>query len=67
MVTAGMKLKDTCSLEEKPMTNLDSVLKKAETLLTKVHIVKAMFFLLVMYGCEGWTECQRILFLNFGV
>ena len=37
------------------------------TLLTKVHIVKAMVFLLVIYGCEGWTECQRILFLNFGV
>ena len=38
------------------MTNLDSVLKsKDNTLLTKVHIVKAMVFPVVMYGCESWT------------
>ena len=44
MVTAAMKLKDACSLEEK-ITNLDSVLKSRDiTLLIKVHIVKAMFF-----------------------
>ena len=47
------------------MTNLDSVLKCRDvTLLTKVHIVKAVFFPVVMYGCESWTikkaECQRI-------
>ena len=47
------------------MTNLDSVLKSRDiTLLTKVHIVKAVVFLVVMYGCEGWTikkaERQRI-------
>ena len=47
------------------MTNLDSVLKSRDvTLLTKVHIVKAMVFPVVMYGCESWTikkaECQRI-------
>ena len=47
------------------MTNLDSVLKSRNiTLLTKVHIVKAMVFPAVMYGCESWTikkvECQRI-------
>ena len=47
------------------MTNLDSVLKSRDiTLLTKVHIVKAMVFPLVMYSCEGWTikkaEHQRI-------
>ena len=47
------------------MTNLDSVLKSKDiTLLTKVHIVKAMVFPVVMYGCESWTvkdaECQRI-------
>ena len=46
------------------MTNLDSVLKSKDiTLLTKVHIVKAMVFLVVMYQCESWTikkaECQR--------
>ena len=38
------------------MTNLDSILKNRNiTLLTKVHIVKAMIFPVVMYGCEGWT------------
>ena len=38
------------------MTNLDSVLKCRDvTLLTKVHIVKAVFFPVVMYGCESWT------------
>ena len=47
------------------MTNLDSVLKSRDiTLLTKVHIVKAMVFPVVTYGCESWTikkaECQRI-------
>ena len=49
----------------KAMTNLDSVLKTRDiTLLTKVCIVKAMVFPVVMYGCESWTikkaECQRI-------
>ena len=39
------------------MTNLDSVLKSKDiTLLTKVHIVKAMVFPAVMYGCESWTK-----------
>ena len=47
------------------MTNLDSVLKSRDiTLLTKIHIVQAMVFLVVMYGCESWTikkiERQRI-------
>ena len=55
MVTAAMKLKDACSLEE-VMTNLDSILKSRDiTLLTKVHLVKAMTFPVVMYGCESWT------------
>ena len=55
-VTVAMKLKDTCSLEEKLMTNLDSILKsRAITLPTKVHVVKAMVFPVVMYGCESWT------------
>ena len=41
---------------KKSMTNLDSVLKSRDiTLLTKVHIVKAMVFPVVMYGCESWT------------
>ena len=63
MVTAAMKLKDACSLEEK----LDklSVLKSRDiTLPTKIHLVKAMVFPVVVYGCESWTikkaECQRI-------
>ena len=52
-------------LGRKAMTNLYSVLKSRDiTLLTKVHIVKAMFFPVVMYGCESWTinkaECQRV-------
>ena len=56
MVTAAMKLKDTCSLEEKAMTNLDSILKSRDiTMRTKVHLVKAMVFPVVMYGCESWT------------
>ena len=47
------------------MTNLDSVLKSRDiTLPTKVHLVKAMVFPVVMYGCENWSikksECQRI-------
>ena len=43
-------------LGRKAMTNLDSILKSREvTLLTKVHLVKAMFFPIVMYGCESWT------------
>ena len=47
------------------MTNLDSILKSRDiTLLTKVHLVKAMVFPVVVYGCENWTikkaECQRI-------
>ena len=61
MVTAAMKLKDSCSLEE----NVDSILKSKDiTLSTKVHVVKAMVFPVVMYGCESWTvkkaERQRI-------
>ena len=65
MVTAAMKLKDAYSLEE-VMTNLDSMLKGRDiTLPMKVHLVKAMVFPVVMYGCESWTikeaECQRIV------
>ena len=55
MATAAMKLKDTYSLEEK-LTNLDSILKSRDiTLPTKPHLVKAMVFPVVMYGCESWT------------
>ena len=52
-------------LARKVMTNRDSILKSRDiTLLTKVHLVKAMVFPVVMYGCETWTvkkaECRRI-------
>ena len=52
-------------LQRKVMTNLDSILKNRDiTLSTKVHLVKAMVFPVVMNGCESWTikkaECQRI-------
>ena len=51
-----MKLKDACSLEEKLVTNPESILKTRDiTLLTKVHIVKAMVFPVVMYRCESLT------------
>ena len=56
MVTAAMKLKDAYSLEKKVMTNLDSIFKSRDiTLSTKVCLVKAMVFPVVMYGCESWT------------
>jgi len=66
MVTAAMKLKDACLLlGRKAMKNLVTVLKSRDiTLQTKVRIVKAIVFLVVMYRCESWTlkkaESQRI-------
>ena len=55
MVTAAMKLRRLL-LGRKVMTNLDSILKSRDiTLPTKVHVVKAMVFPGVMYGCESWT------------
>ena len=62
-VTAAMKLRHML-LGRKAMTNLDSILKSRDiTLPTQVHIVKAMVFPVVMYGCESWTirkaECWR--------
>ena len=63
MVTAAIKRH--LLLGRKVMTNLDSILKTRDiTLTTKVRLVKAMVFPVVMYGCESWiikkTECQRI-------
>ena len=56
MVIAAMKLKDTYSLGRKVICNLDSILKIRDIALpTKVHLVKAMVFPVVMYGCESWT------------
>jgi len=71
MLTTAMKLKDACSLEEK-MINLDSVLKSRDiTLPTKVCLVKAIVFPVVMYGYECWTikkaEHQRTEDLNCGI
>ena len=63
--TYSQKIKRCLLLGKKAMTNLDNVLKSRDiALLTKVCIVKAMVFPVVMYGCEIWTirkaECQRI-------
>ena len=54
------------------MTNLDSILKSRDiTLLTKVHLVKAMVFPVVMYGCESWTikklSEEELMLLNCGI
>ena len=59
------EIKRCLLLGRKAMTNLDSILKSRDiTLSTKVHLVKAMVFPVVMYGCESWTvkkaECRRI-------
>ena len=64
MVIAAMKLR-CLLLGRKVMTNLDSILKSRDiTLSTKVSLVKAVVFPVVMYGCESWTvkkaECWRI-------
>ena len=64
MITAVMKLRHLL-LGRKVMTNLDSILKGRDiTLPTKIHLVKAMIFPVVMYVCESWTinkaNCQRI-------
>ena len=65
MVIAAIKLKDSYFLGRKVVTNLYSIFKSRDiTLPTKVHLVKAMVFPVVMHGCEIWTvkkaECQRI-------
>ena len=81
-VSLGSKITtdDDCSHEikrhlllgRKAMINLDSVLKSRDiTLPTKVHLVKAIIFLVVVYGCKSWTikkaECQKLMLLNCGV
>ena len=65
MVTASHEVKRCLFLGRKAITNLDSILRSRDiTLLTKVHLVKAMVFPVVKYGCESWTikkaEHQRI-------
>ena len=59
-------------LGRKAMTNLDGILKSRDiTLLTKIHLVKAMVFPVVMYGCKSWTikkaEYEDLMLLNCGV
>ena len=59
-------------LRRKVMTNLDSMFKSRDvTLPTKVHLVKAMVFPVVMYECESWTvkraECKELMLLKYGV
>ena len=54
------------------MTKRDSILKSRDiTLPTKVHLVKAMVFPVVMYGCESWTikkaDAEKLMLLNYGV
>ena len=55
MVTAAMKLKDACSLEESYDQPRQHINSRDITLPTKVHLVKAMVFPVVMYGCESRT------------
>ena len=56
IIVDGDKIKRCLLLGKKAMTHLDSVLKGRDiSLLTKVHLVKAMVFPVVMYGCESWT------------
>ena len=59
-------------LGRKAITNLGSILKSRDiTLPTKLHLVKAMLFPVVMYGCESWAikkaECQELMLLDCGV
>ena len=66
------EIKRRLLLERKAMTNLNSISKSRDAaLLTKVHEVKSMVFLVVMYGCESWTvkkaERKELMFLNCGV
>ena len=66
------EIKRSLLLERKAITNLDSILKsRAITLPTKVHIVKAMVFPIVMYRCESWTirrlSTKELMLLNCGV
>ena len=68
MVTAAMKLKDTCTLEEK-LTNLDNILKSRDiSFPTKACIVKATVFSVIIYKCESWTikkaRAEKLMLLN---
>ena len=70
-ITADGEIKRRLLFGRKVTTNLDSILKSRDiTLLTKVHLVKAMVFPVVMYGRESWTiklSTKELMFLNCGV
>ena len=66
------EIKRRLLLGGKPMTNLNSILKSRDiTLPTKICLVKAMVFPVVMYGCESWTlkklSTEELMLLNYGV
>ena len=64
------EIKRCLLLGRKAMTNLDSILKSRDiTLPTKVHLVKALVFPAVMYGCDSWTikKAEELMLLNCGV
>ena len=64
------EIKRCLLLGRQVMTNLDSIFKSRDiTLPTKVHLVKAMVFPVVMYGCESWTvkKAEELMLLNCGV
>ena len=66
------EIKRCLLLERKALTNLNSILKRRDIiLLTKVHLVKAMVFPVVIYGCKSWAirkaEHEELMFLNCGV
>ena len=68
----SLEMKRCLLLGRKVMTDLDSILKSRDiTLPTKVHLVKAMVFLVVIYGCESWTvkklSAEELMLLNCGV
>ena len=67
----SQEIKRHLLLEKKVMTNLDSIFNSREdiTLSTKVRLVKAMVFPVVMYGCESWTmkRAKELMLLNCGV
>ena len=72
MVTTAIKIKRRMLLRRKVMTNLDIVLKSRDiTLLTKIHLVKAMVFPVVVHGYEIWTikklSTEELMLLNCGV
>ena len=70
--SCSYEIKRHLLLERKVMTNLDSIFKSRDIPLpTKVHLVKAVVFPVVMYGCESWTvkklSAEELMFLNCGV